>query len=78
MFESGDVRLGPGLSISRGRVDVKKTVHFYIAVTNTVNEERDLPDQILIGHLEEIGRSVPQSTPELCLWTMVHHRLTHV
>ena len=85
VFEPGDVRLGPGLSISPGIVEVEKTGHFYIAVTNTVNEERDLPDQILIGRLEEISEreSLEQKVngtsrrpPELCLWTMVHHRLT--
>ena len=32
VFEPGDVRLGPGLSISLGIVEVKTTGHFYIAI----------------------------------------------
>ena len=55
MFEPGGIKLGPGLDISPGIVHVERTGHFYVAVTNTTGEERELPDQILIGRLEEIA-----------------------
>ena len=55
VFEPGGIKLGPGLEISPGIVHVEKTGHFYVAVTNTTVEEREVPDQILIGRLEEIA-----------------------
>ena len=86
VFEPGNIRLGPGLSISPGIVNVETTGHFYIAVTNDTVDERDLPDQILIGHVDEIQirrkpeknveqLSTPRSPLGPCLWTMVNHRL---
>ena len=84
VFEPTGIKIQEGVDVGSSVVQVEPTGHFYIAVCNETENDVELPDDILIGRLDEImqcnfvGETDTQPlrrTPGHCLWQMVDQRL---
>jgi len=81
MFEPTAIKLGPGLTIGSSIVKVDPQGYFYTTIQNETTQNWDIPDEILLGRLEEIqidpmedtNRS-PQRFLNHCIWQVAEQR----